>query len=154
MGRASGDQNRPGAAESKPELWRVSVDGEVADAEAAERDKLTSGESKAVVNAIRIVRTEEASGCIKLSELSDTQQHKLWRNPIDHQRRVGCHGCGGGNVRPVNISEASQACDATEVGVYDVGDVDDGFTADLEPARGMGTIRDDSRAEERKHWRL
>ncbi len=93
---------RVGRAEGKPEFWRAGADGQVVDTEAAERDKLTSGESKAVVNAIRIVRTEEASGCIKLSELSDTQQHKIWRKPIDHQRRVDRHGCGGGDARPVN----------------------------------------------------
>jgi hypothetical protein len=83
VGRASGDQNRPGAAESKPELWRVSVDGEVADAEAAERDKLTSGESKAFVIAVLVVRAEEAGGGVELSECSHDQQDKIRREPID-----------------------------------------------------------------------
>ncbi len=109
---------------------------------------------KAVVDAVLVVRAEEASCRIKLSELSDTQEHQILRKPIGHQRRVGGHGCGGGDLRPVNISEASQACDATEVEVYDVGDVEDDSAANLNPARGLGTIRDDDGAEERKHMRL
>ena len=51
-------------------------------------------------------------------------------------------------------SIASHACDATEVEVCDVGDVEDESTADFDPERGLGTIHDDNGAEEREHWIL
>ncbi len=59
-----------------------------------------------------------------------------------------CHGCSGGDARAINIVEASQACDATRVRVCDVGYVEYDSTADLDSARRLGSIRDDSGVEQ------